>query len=928
MPAFYALLDGNTNNTDFDLIFVTETWLNDTITNNIVLNGSNKYSILRSDRLISKGGGVCAIYKSEYKCLLVDMPAKFANLEMLCFDMYYNNCKHRYIVVYRPPSASIEITRDIFACLDLLCNINYKFTICGDFNMPHINWCDMSSYVPECEGLLINFIIDNGLFQLVNFPTRELSILDLLIVNDKHYAFNVQCLPPISTSDHCTVSWEERTLVRPSDYQSTATPPVDTSIYNFSGADYGALNQYFSSFYWPAVLPTNLQNDIELLWNAFKQVIFCAIDKFVPKLENISSGKSSAYPTFIKRALNKKKSLWRKRHSKSGKIAYKMQARKCDILLRKHYACIERKLISNGSTKEFFKYVNRKLSDNQQLSPLRDVNGNLITDDKCRAEELNNYFASVFGKSTHSSCDFTPVSDVKPDESPDIDFSPSVVYNAMCLAKHTLSAGPDRIPSLFWAKLASSLCFPVSIIFTTSYAISAIPAEWKFAAVRPLLKKGDPCLVTNYRPISLTCTISKLMESIVRDSLLAHAHAYNILDPNQHGFTPGRSTTTQLLECLYDWHVAADSNFKTDVVYIDFRKAFDSVPHNLVRTKLMQYNYCSRTINWVMQFLSDRTQYVRVNSSTSATAAVTSGIIQGSVLGPALFVLYDIPSMYHDVTIKMYADDIKVYKAIKTVGDRAILQRALNDISDWSFKWQRQIAVDKCQYLQLGYTDNSIDYTINSTRLVPVSTVKDLGVKINTDLKPSVHIIGIAKAANARAKLIAKCFHSRDYRLLIKAFKTYVRPLVEYCVPAWSPHNIGDIIRIEHVQRSFTRNVVSLCRLPPMSYDDRLQFFDLKKLELRRLHCDLTELFKLVKGLSSNILRNVLPFSKVTFTRGHSFKLNVPLLHKTLSKSYFIFRTIAPWNALDQACFNTNIVKCFKNKISQLNMDMFLFGRQ
>ena len=147
-------------------------------------------------------------------------------------------------------------------------------------------------------------------------------------------------------------------------------------------------------------------------------------------------------------------------------------------------------------------------------------------------------------------------------------------------------------------------------------------------------------------------------------------------------------------------------------------------------------------------------------------------------------------------------------------------------------------------------------------------------------------------------------------------------------VPAWSPHNIGDVIRIEQVQRSFTRNVVYLCRLPPMSYDDRLQFFDLKKLELRRLHCDLTELFKLVKGLSSNILRNVLPFSKVTFTRGHSFKLNVPLLHKTLSKSYFIFRTIAPWNALDQACFNTNIVKCFKNKISQLNMDMFLFGRQ
>ena len=208
-----------------------------------------------------------------------------------------------------------------------------------------------------------------------------------------------------------------------------------------------------------------------------------------------------------------------------------------------------------------------------------------------------------------------------------ISFAPDVVYKALKKSKRTLSAGPDAIPSVFWAGVAETLELPVSILFTSSYIFSKLSYDWKNAIVRPLYKKGDPYIVKNYRPVSLTCTICKVMERIVKDNLLHFALTNNIITSNQHGFIPQRFTCTQMLDCRYDWCKAPDKGNKVDVVLINFSKAFNVVPHSLLLNKLISLGVCSQTVKWLLEFLSDRHQVVDLNGTRSTSADVTSGVI-------------------------------------------------------------------------------------------------------------------------------------------------------------------------------------------------------------------------------------------------------------------------------------------------------------
>ena len=203
-----------------------------------------------------------------------------------------------------------------------------------------------------------------------------------------------------------------------------------------------------------------------------------------------------------------------------------------------------------------------------------------------------------------------------------------------------MSSGPDDIPSIFWAKLAAVLALPISIIFSASYQFAILPDEYKSARIMPLFKKGDPSVVGNYRPISLTSTLCKVMETIIKDNLLSHAISNNIINHNQHGFIPGRSTCSQLLETQYDWCSGLDEGGIYDVIMIDFGKASNVIPHNKLITKLHKLDVCKQTLQWLIAFLSDRRQCICLNSACSTSSYVTSGVIQGSVLSPLLFTMY------------------------------------------------------------------------------------------------------------------------------------------------------------------------------------------------------------------------------------------------------------------------------------------------
>ena len=242
-----------------------------------------------------------------------------------------------------------------------------------------------------------------------------------------------------------------------------------------------------------------------------------------------------------------------------------------------------------------------------------------------------------------------------------------------------------------------------------------------------------------------------------------------------------------------------------------------------------------------------------------------------------------------------------------------MLQGSLNALCSWAEQHELALSLDKCLYLQVGYSDSTITYTVGS--LKPSQSVTDLGIVVQSNLKPGLHCTQVATKANARARLILKSFLSRDASSLTRAFITYVRPLLEYATPVWSPHFEQDVDLIEGVQRVFTRKLFYICNLPPATYDERLRLLGLQRLELRRLHYDICLMLKLTHGIINCHLRHAISLAPRAGLRGHRYKLHV-LPAKKLVLSL-----------LPDSCFVPDSYSVFKRKIVNINLCKYLTGK-
>ena len=268
---------------------------------------------------------------------------------------------------------------------------------------------------------------------------------------------------------------------------------------------------------------------------------------------------------------------------------------------------------------------------------------------------------------------------------------------------------------------------PLSIIFNKSFNSGSLPQDWKCAHVTPIHKKGARNLVSNYRPVSLTSIFSKMMESLIKDHIMNYLTRYNLISPYQFGFTPGRSCTTQLLHVLDYLTKHLDNGYSIEMIYLDFRKAFDSVPHQRLIHKLSSIGLQGNILKWIKSFLTNRTQQVVLNGRKSSTVPVTSGVPQGSVLGPLLFSIFinDLPSIVSSPTF-MFADDTKIFRVIRNEEDHLALQKDLNLLHEWSLQWQLNFNVAKCKHLHFGTAHSYGSFYLNGTLVNSVTSHKDL----------------------------------------------------------------------------------------------------------------------------------------------------------------------------------------------------------
>ena len=490
------------------------------------------------------------------------------------------------------------------------------------------------------------------------------------------------------------------------------------------------------------------------------------------------------------------------------------------------------------------------------------------------------------------------------------------------------SPGPDGLHPRILKEL-SILATPLKYIFLQSLNDEKAPLDWKMANISPIYKKGSKKLRDNYRPISLTSVISKMFESFVRYAILKHMEKHNLFSDQQFGFISGRSTVLQLLVVLDKWTEIVDNGGAVESIYLDFRKAFDTVPHRRLLMKLQYYGISGHLLGWIKDFLTTRKQRVVINNSCSKWENVSSGIPQGSVLGSLLFIIYinDLPNNIR-TNSPLFADDTKLFTTI-TVEDTsgaATLQQDLDTIERWCDEWLMSLNYDKCKNLLVG-TDritSQIDIEfrmkvrdkdgkeIFNTLERPLME-KDLGIYIDRQLNFKKHIDFITKKAHSIMGIIKRNFMQLDKNIFVPLYTTIVRPHLEYGQSIWSPYKRGEVRKIEAVQRYATRQVKNVKQF---TYEERLRYLDLPTLVFRRLRGDMIETYKILNGVYDSKVAPTLPLAANNL-RGNSMKLYKRRANLELRRNFFSLRIVDHWNSLSDKVVSSSSLNLFKNNLDK-----------
>jgi hypothetical protein len=705
-----------------DVIGIAETFLNDEVMlSEISIEG---FTIYRKDRCNfkeGKAGGVILYIKNEITSYECNDLNQSESESIWCTLKVDNTTSLTVGVCYRSQAASEQELKELFRTIETASK--GSVLIMGDFNYPKIDWNTL-----ECDSTGIRFrdlLLDNYLCQHVTEPTRENNILDLVISSDANMVNDLQVLDHLGNSDHNMIVWD---LVCSIHLSKSKVP-----YRQYHKANYEAMREWLSRIEWDKEFS---DLDVDEIWSKFCYFIETVIDQFVP----LGYTKSKKTPRWMngtaKAAMKYKSIMWsRYRQSKSynDRVEYKIAQNKAVKEYKKAKKLFEQKLAKDIKTnpKSFYAYVRSKSKVKDKVGPLKDSNGHLVSESDEMCVLLNEYFGSVF--TTENITDELPEVKCLFDKDKShmlskIVLSKDIVATKLHKLRINKAPGVDGIVPRLLTENADILCTPLLYIFKKSMENGRVPNDWRKANVTAIFKKGDKASPCNYRPVSLTSQVCKVLESLIRDSILDHVREYNLIRETQHGFLRKRSCLTNLLEFLETVSNYVDQGYPIDVIYLDFQKAFDKVPHKRLMLKIEALGIIGEVYNWIEDWLKDREQRVVLLGSSSNWIKVKSGVPQGSVLGPLLFLIYinDIDEAVCNSLLK-FADDTKVFSVVSDINDVNKLQNDLKNLCKWSEDWLMLFNVDKCKVMHLGSNNGKAKYVMNGKLLEEVIEERDLG---------------------------------------------------------------------------------------------------------------------------------------------------------------------------------------------------------
>ena len=885
------------------------------------------YNIITKNIDSNDGRGVAVYVRRGLSFAEVEMKTEFMenlwiSVKLKDNDTLLAGC------IYRSPNSSAENNGKLRELISEASSSQHShLMIAGDFNYPEINWHDWSTpgdNPSSEEFLFVEELRASYLYQHVEEATRgrgsnEPHVLDLIITNEEEMIDAMEVNAPLGKSDHSVIEYT---------YNCYTEKRVNTEKkLMYDKGNYSEMKKDMSKD-WKTILDNK---DVEEQWKIILNALETTIKKNVPSRSFDTGNHPLPIDNKNKAEIRKKHRMWSRyieTKDSEKKKKYNRQRNKVRGITRKLKKDKEKQIAEEAkrNPKKFWRYIKSKLKTKPGISELQlnecDVKEGTTKSDAEKAEVLSKFFCSVFTEEPDGEI---PTMEMKTNKKLEyFEIAKEIVEKSLRNTKIDKSPGPDELHPRVLNELSKELSEPLAILFKNTLSEGKLPNDWKTANITAIHKKGNKKIASNYRPVSLTCLVCKKMEEIVRDVITEFMKSAKLLSKKQFGFIGKRSTVLQLLKVMDDWTRILDEGEELDVIYMDFMKAFDKVPHKRLLEKLKSYGIQGRLLKWIEQFLTGRKQRVIVNGCKSEWKEVRSGVPQGSVLGPLLFVLYinDLPEVVK-AEIYLFADDTKIY--CKILEGKSTLQEDLAKLEEWSNIWLLKFHPEKCKVMNIhkGNKINNRKYYMKNMsgkgikELDKVTSEKDLGIITDEKLTFEEHIQTKVNKATKIMGLIRRSFMNLDCSMFKKLFTAMVRPHLEYGQAIWSPRKKKDIVSIENVQRRATKLVPELKNL---DYPSRLKKLNLPTLVYRRHRGDMIEIYKMMSGLYDEEVAPQ-PMRRHGITRGHSRKLFKERASKTVRQNHLLIRATDAWNRLPENVVMAASLDSFKNGLDKVWSD-------
>jgi Reverse transcriptase (RNA-dependent DNA polymerase)/Endonuclease-reverse transcriptase len=815
-----------------------------------------------------------------------------------------------FTLIYRPPRTNPEAYENL---ANFIRSTKGNRVLIGDFNLPSIDW-EGGAARGAGPGKILEACQDENLEQLVTFPTHTRgNCLDLILTNVPERVVSIENVGRLGSSDHCMISAAVR--VGKHKEQQAGT------VRNWWRADWSSMKRELAEVDWTEL--DGLETDEA--WTFFRDKLDMVVDRNVPVKPRGSAGKPPWLSRDILREVRRKRRIWCKTRNKDSP-EYKAVEKKVRNMIRNAKRRLERKLaLENGdNSKPFYAYLKSKLKNKTPVGPLKLRDGSVISDSAGMAKLLNDYFSSVFSEEGDGAVPRADQCEVA-DNLEDVVVNEQTVKKKIRNLKPASAPGPDGIGSMLLRELADQVAKPLTVIFNKSLTSSVVPEDWRRANVTPIYKKGTKSDPSNYRPVSLTSICCKLLESVIRDSIVEHMEQNGLIEGSQHGFVKTRSCATNLVEFLDNLTEIMEEGGSADAIFLDFAKAFDKVPKRRLLEKLKSIGIGGHLLVWIEKWLTDRQQRVVLNGETSGWEPVRSGVPQGSVLGPILFLIFirDIDTTAAPgTTIKKFADDTKVARRVDTDGGAMELQQTLDRMSVWAGTWNMEFNIKKCKVMHFGSANVKHQYLMNGQVLDNTEEERDIGVLVTNDLKPAAQCARAAKTATTVLGQITRAFRYRDKRIFLALYLRYVRPHLEFSSQAWSPWMAKDVQVLERVQK---RAVNMITGLTSLTYEEKLKELGIQSLKDRRTEADVVLAYKVVHGKCSVAsdcwpkLQNERGNNAAHVTRAarDGLRLKTPFARTDRRKNFYTIRVCEAWNKIPAEIKSSKTIgqfkKCYRN---------------